>query len=626
MLEEIRAADEWQDTFFDEWDDDMSRYYGPGWRKDVDAETYDPENFALEWVSLMVPQCVFGNPRVRVKTNRQGEQRVMAKAHELALNRWIRDTKMRNLNEKLAVDFGFRWGVCLTMPGWEEGVSEHEDPRNWPTTKRISPRRFGWDPMAIEWEDARWYRHKTIHDKEALLERAEENTDEGWNYDRIESLTEGQGLDEIRTKDGRDKTPDRGEVVLHNIWVPEYEPDRADIKFHGAEAWDRPGVHGAWLTLGVGQDADTNDKAEWVRRPYPYWGRRRGPYTLIGTYIVPDETAPLGPIPAVRGQTDELNDHARALSKAMSVHKIGILVDGTDPDWEDKIREFEDHWVVALEGLDDIDKKVKSIEIGGATELHITHNAILRDRVQRNSGITEAMQGRPRSDVTATAENTAAEAASTRVGFQIHKFRDGAADILEAVSWYLFFDETETELGPEASGIFVDEATGEPIERLVYRGGFSLETDDDEDEVREREQLWESFGMEIEPYSMEKTSEALVQRRMMDLTGAIGFLVPLMAQYPFVVWDDLIEVIGESMNMPNLGDFFDMDALAEFRELVMGAALEAQGAGGAPGQPRYAQDLGPGTKPAQLGSPGQGSPMGELMGRLSGASVGAGLN
>lgn len=627
MLDELRAAEDWFEPFFSFWEDEMLRYHGPGWRNDTDQGVYNPENFDLEWVSLMVPQCVFGNPRVRVKTNRLGEQRVVAKGHELALNRWIRDTRCRALNEKLAVDFGHRWAVVLTLPGWEEGVSEFEDPRRWPTVKRISPRRFRWDPVAIEWEEARWYGHKTIHDKEDLESRAEANPDEGWNLERIRSLTEGQGLDELRNRATENRVPDRGEVVLWHIYLPEYKPTDADLRQHGRDAWNRTGVRGAWLTLGVGQDAEGEERAEWVRVAYPYWGRRRGPYSLIQCYLIPDETGGLSPIKSVHGQTKELNEHARSMSRAMLLYKKGILVDGTDPDWEDKIREFEDHWVVALEGLDEIDKKVKEVELGGATELHIVHERLLRDRVQRSSGISEAMQGRPREDVTATAEQTAVEAANTRTGFQIHKFRDGVADYLEAVSWYLFFDEVEVELGPEAAGVFVDEVTGRPIERPVYHGGAFEESD--EERQREDEDLWESFGMEIEPYSMERTSEALVQRRMLDFAQTLGFMVPMMAQFPFVIWDDVIEFIGEGMNMPNFGDFFDMETLAEFREMLMGAMLEGR-TGSAGPQPRYARDLGPSvTSPPAFGSlggrgPSTPSALGALLGQQTGPNIGAG--
>lgn len=629
MLDELRGADEFFKPFFDGWTDAMMRYHGPGYREDEHSEqdggTYDPENFSLEWVSLIASQCVFGNPRVRIRTNRRGEAAELAKAHQFALNRLVRASKIRNLNKKLVVDYGFRWFVTVTLPAWEMGFSEREDPKGWPSVKRISPRRFGWDPVAQEWEDKRYAYHKTISDKDDLEDRARQFPDEGWNLDRIEGLTEDAGLDDMRSKPVKDYTPIRGEIVLYHVWVPEYFPTNEDMKFHGAEKWEDPNRHGAWLTLGWGQDADGDDAADWVRRPYPYIGHRSGPYTMAGTYVIPDEVGPLAVIASVKAQTDERNDHARVLSKAMAVHKKGILVDGTDPDWEDKIREFEDHWVVALEGLDEISKKVVEIEIGGATELHIVHNEILKARVERATGISEAMQGKPRPGVTATAEMRAEEHRSIRVGFQIMEFREGVKDYLEKLSWYLVHEQVDVELGPEANGQFFDPETGEALEQVVYHGGLV------EGEEELGDEFWDALGFEIEPYSMTRTSEGLQQKRVLDLAQLVGYLAPMMVQLPFVEWDKLLEQIGDAMNMPTLGDMFDMDELAEFRNLVLGIQLEqGKNDNGTGGQSRIPRDIMSGLQAGGGGSAGgngsfgsMDSPLGKMLGSLSGAEAGA---
>ena len=590
LQDEIRPSEEWIEGFFTDWDEKMKRYHGPGWRAwqrnldDGGDEEYDPENFSYEWMSLRAAQLVLGNPRCRCSTTRSGPERELVKAHQLALNRWIRESEMRALNEKLVADYGFHRAIALVMPNQDDLYSDLDDPKGWPSAKRISPRRYVYDVHANEKEEELWRGHKTIHQKHELLERAEENPDEGWDAKAIEALAEDTGVEEIRGKGrGRENAYSRQEVVLYNIWVRDYKPTKADRKFHGDEAWDRELRVGAWLTLGVVDMGEGRSKSGWVRRPMPYWGHQRGPYIVIDALPIPDESVGLAQIPAVAEQSKELNVHARALSRAMRKYKKGILVDASDPDFESKIKDFEDHFVVGLDGLDDIDKKVKEVELGGATDQHLTHMAVCRERVQRNGGVTDIERGQTEAGVTATADQLASEASATKVGFDAVKFIEGIRQILENVSVYLAFDETRTSLGPEALRVLRDPETGQPIENAVYVGGIKS---------AEESRWFRSLSIEIEPYSMGSTSEALEQQRLLQLMNTIAVLLPMVAQYPFVLWDELLETIGEMMNIPNLSDYFDPEAIAQYQSLMLqGQQIEAkQGGMGVP-QPRLTQDV-----------------------------------
>lgn len=587
MLEEIRAAEEWIEGFFVDWDGRMSRYKGPGWRGDGvgysegDEEDYDPENYSLEWMTLRAGQLVLGNPRVRCNSSRTGPERLFVKAHQLALNRWIRETQMRALNEKLVADYGFHRAICLVLPNQDNMYSDLDDPKGWPSGKRVSPKRYVYDVRAIEKEEELWRGHKTIHQKHELLERARENPDEHWDEAAIEELTEEYQVEELRGKGrGREGSPRRNEVVLYNIWIRDYKPTKADRKRHGDEAWDRELRYGAWLTLGV---VEGTTKSGWVRAPFPYWGHERGPYVVIDGYTIPDEPVGLAQIPAVAEQTRELNVHARALSRAMRKYKKGILVDASDPEFEEKIKDFEDHFIVGLDGLDDIDKKVKEIELAGATDQHFQHIAVCRDRVQRNGGITDVERGQTQAGVTATADKLAADASSTKVGFDAVKFIEGIRQVLENVSVYLAFDDTRTRLGPEASRILRHPETGAPMEQAIYVGGISS---------KEEAAWFRSIGLEIEPYSMGSTSQAFEQERILQLINTIAALIPMMAAYPFVLWDELLETIGEMMDMPNLSDYFDGDALKQFQALqLQGQQIEAKPGGMGVPQARLGRDV-----------------------------------
>jgi len=615
MLDEIRASKDFLDYFLKDWTEDMGRYHGPGYRKDYKTDLTDPENHAFEWVSLIVPQLVFGNPRVKVSTSRIGAQRHVAKAMQFALNRWCRDTNMRKVNEKLGVDYGMKWAVAITMPGYTEGFSEREDPRNWPTVRRISPRRYIWDHLATEMEEVRFQGHVTIRDKDDVLREAK--SDKTWDMKGLRAITEGYGINEFRNEEFQEGYPARKEIAYYDLWIPEVNGKNVDLlRKYGISPPEQKYVegkhHGIWVTLGIGQQGDGDPKAAYIRKARWFWGHRRGPYSWIGCYVVPDEAAPLAPIPAVQSQADELNDHARSLSKAMAVYKKGVLVDGSDPNLEDKVREFEDHYVVAVNGLDDIDKKVRELELGGATDHHITHNAILRQRLDRNSGITDTHRGNVGSNATATEVATADESATVRFEFMASKFRDGIKDILEKVAWYLYHDDKVLfALGPEAEGQFMeyDDVTGEesPVEEAWFKGGEFNE---------ESGATFDALELEIEPYSMQRTSEALQQRRLAELDATMANIVPLMAQFPFVDWQKYLELRGEAMNLPNLSEIIDAEGAQEVAEAMLQMQLQSEGGSSSP-QPRMGRDAG------KLPQKTPGMDRGLMPGVLSGVDIGS---
>jgi hypothetical protein len=618
MLQEIQSAEEWIEGFFADWDSRMERYKGPAWRPggvkhgragEDDEETFDRENFAQEWVANYSSHLVLGNPRVRMTTSRSGDERTIVKAHELAENRWIRETNMRALDEKLAVDFGFHRFVCLTLPSLDETDSDKDDMKGWPSAKRISPRKsYVYDTAAIDKEEELWRGHKSIHQKHELLERARANPDEGWDIEEIQALTEEYRVEEVRGGErGRGSAPKRNEVVLYSIWMRDYKPTRADRTFHGSKAWDRQLRRGAWLTLGV----VGGKRSRWLRQPFPYWGHPRGPYVVCDGYYVPDEAVGLAQIIAIDAEVQELNLHVRAESYAMSKFKNGVFVDGSDPEFMDKVQMFEDQFVVGIDGLDDVQKKVMPIQFGGSTPEHRIHNQMLRDRVTRRGGITDVQRGQTDPNVTATADQLADQGSQNRVGFIASKFIAGIREILDNVSVYLAFGESKTRLGPEARRSLKD-PQGRPAEDVVYNGGISS---------KEEADWFFSLGIEIEPYSMGQTSEALEQQRVLQMMNTIAVLLPMMAQFPFVMWDDLIETLGEMLNMPNLSDFFDPQALEQFQQLTMqGNQIQAQQGGGKP-QPRLAQDV----SRLQGGRPAQ--PMnGNLLGALLAATQRSNVN
>jgi hypothetical protein len=161
--------------------------------------------------------------------------------------------------------------------------------------------------------------------------------------------------------------------------------------------------------------------------------------------------------------------------------------------------------------------------------------------------------------------------------------------IAERVAWYLYHDDDiQFPLGEEAAE---ELGMGEPwFEGGSFEDGSGATFDD--------------LELEIEPLSMERVSEGMIQRRTLEGIQLIGSLVPMMVQAPFVQWPEVINSLGEALNMPDLGDWVDMGMLKKLSQA--GYAQQAskpmlsrqagtnppqgrqrpQGGGAVPGQPQ----------------------------------------
>ena len=113
-------------------------------------------------------------------------------------------------------------------------------------------------------------------------------------------------------------------------------------------------------------------------------------------------------------------------------------------------------------------------------------------------------------------------------------------------------------------------------------------------------------------------SEALQQRRLAELDATLANLVPMMAQYSFVDWEKYLEIRGEMMNMPGLGDLIDVEAAREFAAMMTQAQLQTDGKGAAPPQPRIGRDIG------ALPKKTPGMDRGSMPGVMSGVDIGSG--
>ena len=532
LLQEIERAETFRDHHRASVKDLVEGYHGGAFRDDRGSGSEDHENHAYEYISLVLPRIIFDNPRVQVDTALPATQEVIAKAIEHGLNKRVRNVKLRQLLVRIAADMFFGWGVGITtqrpLPGTDPRKSSGPRVPSWDT---ISTSRFVFDPLCMFFGHARFAGHKWVRDLEDIAK------DPSFDAKAVKGLATDAGLDELDRPDSKDGGPTRKEVVGYDIWVPEqYE----DVKDHpGPDA----GFHGSIYTIAVAQTSDGDEKkTAYIREPRPFYGPARGPYALFGVYPVPDSPFPLSPLKATALQSNELNAHLHAAMNSAKSYKRLALVDAGNPDLVQSIKNQPDTFVVPVRGL--AKNQVQVIEVGGASQQQYDYIAMARDRLDRNSGINDAHRGNLDQDTTATAVATAEEALASREAFIKQQFSDAVIQMMEAGAWYLYHDERSVfPLGGEAAK---DLDMAEPW----FYGGV---------QPGEEDMRFEDLELQIEPLSMERVNEALLQKRAQDNIELALNAGPIIPETPWVNWSLLFERMGDAQNSRDFDQVIDVE-------------------------------------------------------------------
>ena len=538
LYNEVQVAEEFRDKHLSSLDDLVEQYIGPAYTGNLSEDNYLPENHVYEFLSLTVPRLIYDNPRVHVKTRRPVSQRGVAMAIEHGVNRWCRDTDAKETLQRLAYDMLLGFGVCITL---EEPIKGYDviDPGgpHWPALHRLSPSRWFMDPLASSIQDARFCGHRMIRDKDDLL--VEASVDPSWNKNVIEDLSASADVDDTRGGN-TPRSPDRNEIVCYEIWVPE--------KFLDDAPGPDLGFNGTIYTMAVSNagDDDSENRADYIRKPRPYYGPPSGPYTLFGAYIVPDSPYPLSPIVATQPQVMELNEHVRAATTSAAQYKKLVLVDAKNKKLVQDIKNQPDNFVVPVDGIDR--DSVVPIELGGITNQQLTYMQVCRDRLDRNSGMQDAQRGVVTGDATATEVQVAEASGSLRFAYVHRQYQDAVRKVMKSAAWYLYHDERITfPLGIEAAE---DMGVPEPI----FMGGMhNMSTG----------ASFQDLELEIDTYSMQRANEPLLQRKAMEAFNLVVQAAQVMQTTPFLDWDSLLKKLGDAMNIPELGELIDQRMLQE---------------------------------------------------------------
>jgi hypothetical protein len=570
VLAEVRADAKARDDRLRGAEDLLRKYPGANWDGPIlKGRQFDPENAAFEYISYAMSQLVWANPRWRVTTRRPRAQQMVAEAMGFGMNRWTVDTDFKTVLEDLAVDFTFSWSVAHVSPQPRPEHYEAEDPMMWPQVSRISPWDFGFDHRAKTWRQARmlWHRYKLDRDdlqRRARLDRKKPiESREGWDVAAVDSLSTSGSWDE--SSKGKhwlshaNEGPDRREVELLDVFLPTHRIDGAP----GPE----DGFNGTILTLGI---ARNGTGAVHLKPPRPAFGPRWGPYTVFGSYIVPDCPFPLSLLMACAGHIEQSTRLAQAVDNQVESYKRMMLIAAGQPQLAQLIKDGKNDVVHSLPNVAKLDEFVKQYEIGGTVPGNVAAEQRTINKRNRAMGMDEVQRGNVTGEGTATEVQFAVEAAMGRQGYIKGRFQDGVRRVGKSVAWYLFhMDEVIFSLGPDATEQL---GLGEDEEAWFMGGSY------DEGSGT----TFDDLGLEIEPYSMERPTEQFLKARG-ELLGNVIQMAPLIAQAAQLGGDakGLLDAYGDAFGMPNLSRLFPGIDSADL------SAIQPEQA-----EPRLARDVG----------------------------------
>lgn len=496
-----------------------------GYRSDlkpVGAPVY--ENIWYEFVTNAVPALAFNCPKVQIGEAYPAIAEDQVQAETAALNQCGLDNRMGVLLRRIAVDRCFGFGVVKTT------MSDSPSPSGfmWPKASRVRPRDFIMDPLATHEDDARWFGEIIEADKDDLLKMP------GFDAVAVSQMAE----DEKDSGDEKTSVPARRRVKFYEIFMVE------DRMLYCIAA------------------SMTGEKT-WLRQPRAYVGHKRGPYVLFGHLPVPDRPIPLSELGASKMQADELNLHATQIASDAGTAKRMMAYDKSQPELGEKIVKGENGTTLGVDG--DPRQALMPVEWGGPQAANLEYSEILKQRLNRMLGITDTRRGEVDPNATATADSIAEQGTSRREQFSRAVFQEQVGQVYSRLlSLMRKSRQVRRSLvigggddGEKVGGMFI--GGGDPH-------GLNSETDSE---------------VKIEPYSMEYTSEGMLQRRAMQVTEIITNTAPIARQFPEWNWSKVIDDQMNALNVSGGGErYLDSEMLMMFQGAMTGAV--PPGASGAP--------------------------------------------
>lgn len=529
LSEEIDRANKFRLTHTKPLKKLIERYVGRWYSDDLRADP-TPENHMFAYVAHMMTELAYAAPSPRVKATWKSVYREVAEAMETALGAWTAGSSLSGEIALLVRDALLGWGILKV--GMESaqpvfsGTETSPAQSLQPFAVRIPPDQFGMDPRCEHWREARFLYHEYWKDLDDLQNAR------GADPEVVKSLTSSyestpQKGDERALRQG--ETADRNQVKLVDIWIPE---------------------SGKICTL-ASSNGVTGMK--FLRPPTDWWGPSKGPFIVLGLYAMPGDPYPCGPFQPIMGQIEELNAHIVAAAEEAATLKSFVLVDASNTDAAEAVKGAGNGDVIPIRNMG---KDILPITLGGTSPQRMEHINALRERVDRMLSFSDAQRGLADAGQTATQSQIVQSNVDTRTEWMRSQVNFACITMYINVGWYCFYDPNyiqkvshpRQQQNPQTGAMETVSTDG------YFLGGI----------FHGQEKLnWETdFTVSIEPNSMQRTDDKVVQARAMQVIQMMTNVGKVMPSMPWWDWKYAVNGMGESFNQKDLWELIFNPAFA----------------------------------------------------------------
>lgn len=499
------------------------RYAGKGYREGWNLPQDSYENHPFELVVNLLPVLAYKNPSVVVKPRTVFGSPEQAAILQAVLKQWVHDVAFARVIREALYDFCFCFGVIGVgmepVPGFE---NESPAPLR-PIIKAIPPGRFFADPEALTFADTGFAGSVWVKNVEDLLGATKPDGTPMFDRQAVEAGASEEGIQQDAKDTNRDD-------IFADLEVRKGQ-------MVGYEYWCRS--NNMIYTLAFKRGGGAGPKEGWFLREPRVWAGSpvTGPFHMLGAYTVPGQLYPLSPLQVTADLVDEINAHAGMLRRQAGTAKRLIVTDS--PTTADKIMKSPDGTVLTVPGF----QKAEAVEFEGPNPANVEYLQMLRERLDRQSGISDMVRGNT-TDITATEAQLASQYHNGRVRFLQSLVQEVCCAVLENVATAMY--------GSEEVAIPVSQG---PVQG-VFAGGAS------QGGTMGAMGRLEHQSVAIEPFSMEWTNEGLRQRQMAETIAQVYTLAPTMPTLPWVRHGAVMNDLLETINVPDgFRRYFDPAAL-----------------------------------------------------------------
>jgi len=522
----IRSGFEFMENFTIKRAEMIRRFAGPHYRQD-NQDAKSPENYPFAYKQFVSPQLLFGVPQCTVRAANSVADAALADAFQLALNAWAKETSVLGTLEEALDDSFFGYGItCVGVEGrgyyraggLEAVQGDFESVPNYPYCVRIDPRDFFILPPATNLRRVRMMGHRFERDLDEL------EGDDTFDQEQVARLhdtpkTSPAPNDAFDNQQYDPTQPEHRRITLYQVYLPEQG------RIITVAETGRP------QSEGMGADGV-------ILRNERYFGPDEGPYDLWGLDSVPGEAIPISPLVALWDEFLEVNEHSKAASRAAATHKrVGIYGAGSVADAKRVHEARAGEWVAVNDPA-----SFKDVETGGVTESQYRFVQFVRDRFDRNLGFTDAQRGQIKANTTATQAQIANSNSDLRVMKMQERVRGVIASIYRKVAWYFFHDGSIEPMTLEQTDPISGAKIGGTFMPGPWYGGYVAGVWVPPNNPGD----WTDYNLEINPKTMGKQDDALLQKRAQDELALVGNLAGMFGPQA-INWRRVLNRYGEAM-------------------------------------------------------------------------------